>query len=92
MSVCEVPLSVPLLRGEELGGGVKGKEKAEYFYGPDGFGGTLLDYLQNHPDTERPHLREESAVDFLIRVTKEQPGEITVVCLAPLTNLAVAQK
>lgn len=44
MTTCEVPLSVPLLRGEEIGGGIKGKELAEYFYGPDGFGGTLLQY------------------------------------------------
>lgn len=39
-----------------------------------------------------PNVREESAVDFLIRIAKEHPGEITILGLAPLTNLAVAQK
>lgn len=36
------------------------------------------------------NLREESAVDFMIRITKEFPGEITIIGLAPLSNLSHA--
>lgn len=42
MTACEVGDEMPLLRGEEPSG--KGKELAEYFYGPDGFGEALLDF------------------------------------------------
>lgn len=36
------------------------------------------------------NLREESAIDFIIRATNEQPGEITIICLAPLSNIGAA--
>ena len=88
MTACGVGEDVPLLRGEEPFG--KGKELSEYFYGPDGFGNALLDYQKENGDVPTPNVREESAVDFLIRIAKEQPGEITILGLAPLTNLALA--
>ena len=40
LNACEVK-DVPIFRGLEPKG--KGKEKAEYFYGPDGFGNTLIE-------------------------------------------------
>ena len=83
-------LEVPVLRGEEPF--IKGKELSEYFYGPDGFGGALLEYQEKHLKVEETNVSDESAVDFLIRIAKEHPGEITILGLAPLTNLAVAQK
>jgi purine nucleosidase len=88
MNVCGASSDIPLLRGEEPFG--KGKELAEYFYGPDGFGNALLDNQKEHGEVPTPNVRDEPAVDFLIRVAKEQPGEITIVGLAPLTNLAYA--
>jgi purine nucleosidase len=81
-------LEVPILRGEEPF--IKGKELSEYFYGPDGFGWALLEYQEKHLKVEETNIREESAVDFLIRMAKVHPGEITILGLAPLTNLAVA--
>ncbi len=90
MNVCGVSHDVPLLRGEEPFG--KGKELSEYFYGPDGFGNALLDYQAANKDFLTPNVRDESAVDFLIRIAKEHVGEITILGLAPLTNLAEAQK
>lgn len=89
LSACDVGPEVPILRGEEPK--EKGKELAEFFYGPDGFGNALLEYQQANPDAPTPNVSDESAVDFLIRIAKEQPGEITILCLAPLSNLAVAQ-
>jgi len=35
-------------------------------------------------------LQPEHAVDALIRLTTDNPGEITLVALAPLTNIALA--
>ncbi|UCF36086.1 MAG: nucleoside hydrolase [Acidobacteriota bacterium] len=34
--------------------------------------------------------RDDSASDFLIRAVKANPGEITIIALGPLTNLAIA--
>ena len=54
-----------------------------------------------HPPEVVPPLREgapgpglavrpESAVDFLLRSTRENPGEVSILALGPLTNLALA--
>ncbi|MFP8955381.1 nucleoside hydrolase [Natrialbaceae archaeon A-CW3] len=56
---------------------------AEYIHGEGGLGGKLF------PDTGIPSA-DEHAVDFIVRSARENPGEITLVCIAPLTNLAVA--
>ena len=36
------------------------------------------------------NIKDEPAVDYLIRIAKEFPGEITIVGLAPLSNLSKA--
>lgn len=38
------------------------------------------------------NIKEESAVDYLLRISKEFPDEITILALAPLSNLAAATK
>lgn len=58
-------------------------ETAEDVHGPDGMGGAGL------PTAARP-AEAEHAVDALIRTTKERPGELTLVTLGPLTNVATA--
>lgn len=55
---------------------------AENVHG-DGTGGLDMDF--DDLVTE-----EEHAVDALIRLTAEQPGEISIVAIGPLTNLAMA--
>jgi purine nucleosidase len=87
MQACKVP-EVPLHKGEEPFG--KGKEVTEYFYGPDGLGGTLLEYIEQHKEIEPTNIKEEPAVDFLIRIARDHPGEITIIATAPLTNIAYA--
>ena len=49
----------------------------------DGAGGLEIDEtgLSAHP---------EHAVDALIRMAAESPGELTIVCIGPLTNIAMA--
>ena len=62
---------------------VKEPFHAEWFHGPDGMGG------MNYPAPERP-AADGHAVDELIRRFGEAPGEITLVTLGPLTNIALA--
>ena len=49
----------------------------------DGTGGLEMDMSGLTP--EREH-----AVDALLRLTAEDPGEISIVCIGPLTNIALA--
>ena len=45
------------------------------------------------PDAEARHVaHDEHAALAMIRMSKEYPGEITLVCLGPMTNLALACK
>ncbi|HEY8449852.1 MAG TPA: nucleoside hydrolase, partial [Bacillota bacterium] len=56
---------------------------ARAVHGHDGLGNARLPAPGRRPSAEH-------AVDQLLRVTRERPGEITIVALGPLTNLAVA--
>lgn len=55
---------------------------AENVHG-DGSGGLDMDF-------DGTRTEDENAVDALIRLTAEQPGEISVVAIGPLTNVAMA--
>ncbi len=54
--------------------------------------GTLRDEIiyQSGKKPEKIREHQGSAVDFLIKTIREQPGEITVVALGPMTNIAAA--
>ncbi|KAI9093561.1 hypothetical protein K1719_027010 [Acacia pycnantha] len=56
---------------------------ADFVHGVDGLGN------QNFPPPKGKQI-EESAVDFLIRQAKTNPGKVNVVALGPLTNIALA--
>jgi purine nucleosidase len=56
---------------------------AYFFHGPDGMGG------MNYPLAKRP-AEPIHAVDALIQAVRAAPGEITLVTLGPLTNIALA--
>ena len=58
-------------------------EDAAFVHGADGFGDI------GFPEPKAP-LSAESAALALLRLTRERPGELTLVALAPLTNLALA--
>ncbi|XP_077393485.1 nucleoside hydrolase isoform X2 [Festucalex cinctus] len=58
---------------------------AGHFHGLDGLG--------DAPDANAPSadlVREEGAVSAMIRIVSENPGEVSLVATAPLTNLALA--
>ncbi|XP_062236796.1 inosine-uridine preferring nucleoside hydrolase-like [Platichthys flesus] len=83
LKVCN-RLDVPVYRGcaEPL---VAHKRHAGDFHGKDGLG--------DAPDPDAPGLdavQEEKAAVALIRMVNENPGEVTLVATAPLTNLAMA--
>jgi purine nucleosidase len=59
------------------------EEDAAFVHGHDGLG----DVGFSEP---KPALADEHAVLAMLRLTRERPGEITLVALAPLTNLALA--
>lgn len=56
------------------------------FHGVNGFNGVLHDFGIDL------NLQKESAALGLIEHTKNHPGEIDLVCLGPLTNVALAMK
>jgi len=56
---------------------------AEHFHGRDGLGDSGL------PPSAR-QLSPESAVGQLLRLARSQPGELTLLAIGPLTNVAVA--
>ncbi len=58
-------------------------EDAAFVHGTDGFGDI------GFPEPRTPAEQEQAAL-ALLRLTRERPGELTLVALAPLTNLALA--
>ena len=56
---------------------------ATYVHGSDGLGGIGFEMPKRMPE-------EENAIDFLIRKVNEYPGEITLVPIGALTNIALA--
>ncbi|KAM0728265.1 Nucleoside hydrolase [Formica fusca] len=59
---------------------------SEGYHGSDGFG----DVYTDEPDMDR--LQKEHVVCALHRIISEDPGNVSVVCLGPLTNVAMAIK
>lgn len=62
---------------------MKEYKTADYVHGEYGLGKDLK------PDTGIPSA-DEHAVDYIVRMARENPGEITLVCIGPLTNVALA--
>lgn len=59
------------------------KGHCEEFHGDDGLGNLGLDEIKGK-------VEEEAATDYLIRKVREEKGEITLVPIGPLTNIAEA--
>ena len=58
---------------------------ASYFHGADGLGDS------GYPPSSRP-VADEHAVNALVRMANESPGELTLVAIGPLTNVAMATR
>ncbi|XP_006660994.2 probable uridine nucleosidase 2 [Oryza brachyantha] len=76
---------VPVAEGsaEPLKGGKP--HVADFVHGSDGLGNTSL------PDPITNKV-EQSAAEFLVNKVSESPGEVSVLALGPLTNVALAMK
>ena len=75
---------VPVFKGAAHGI-IKSDKDGLYFHGEDGLGGGVI---TEEPDMSQ--LQNEHAVSMINRLVSEHPGEITLICLGPLTNLALA--
>ncbi len=64
---------------------VASTEDASYVHGTDGLGDS------NYPPSKRA-VAPEHAVNALIRLANQSPGEITLVTIGPLTNVALATR
>jgi purine nucleosidase len=62
---------------------VKSHDHATHVHGEGGLGGDLF------PDTGIPS-GDQHGADYIVEKARENPGEITLVCIAPLTNVALA--
>ncbi|MEZ4521192.1 MAG: nucleoside hydrolase [Thermomicrobiales bacterium] len=62
---------------------VREASDAMFFHGPDGMGG------MNYPEPQRA-AADRHGVDALIDYVREYPGDVTLVTLGPLTNIALA--
>ncbi|XP_060573667.1 nucleoside hydrolase-like isoform X3 [Ruditapes philippinarum] len=85
LSVCD-RLDVPVYKGANISLVDEGIE-ATHYHGNDGLGDANLDI-----EVSLDKIQKEHAVSALLRLVNEYPGEITLVALAPLTNIAIALK
>ncbi|XP_072540299.1 inosine-uridine preferring nucleoside hydrolase [Salminus brasiliensis] len=85
LSVCQ-QTQIPVFRGSAgpLVGAVK---PFQDHFGTDGLGDVLED---RDSDIWKKQIQAEHAVDALIRLVNEQQGQVSLVALGPLTNLALA--
>lgn len=58
-------------------------EDATHVHGNNGMGGILYEPINRKP-------QDINAVDYLIKAVRENPNEITIVAIGPLTNIACA--
>lgn len=77
-------INIPIFKGEIIN--ESNKNTAEYAHGIDGLGYAVF------PKNEHRRVEKISAEEFIIKSSKKYKGDLTLVCLGPLTNLANALK
>ncbi len=85
---------VPVARGASVPLVQEPLPHADFVHGADGIGNTHPDGARIVPDgaAERgaPGIDALDAADFIVRAAKARPGEIVLVAIGPLTNVAEA--
>lgn len=74
-------LDIPVCKGASRGLTIEPTPPITEVHGADGMGGCY--------DNPFDAKTEMNAVEFLLKTVKEHPGEITVVAIGPLTNIAL---
>ncbi|KAI5109354.1 hypothetical protein C0J45_0751 [Silurus meridionalis] len=85
LSVCQ-RTEIPVFRGAASSLVGAPKPFKDHF-GTDGLGDVLQD---RDSETWKSQMQREHAVNSLIRLVNEHPGQVSLVALGPLTNLALA--
>lgn len=70
-----------------------GPTHKDYYFSKDGFGLQQKDYIDKLKKENRwkEHLiKDKSAVDFIVESLNQYPGEVAIIAIGPLTNLALA--
>jgi uridine nucleosidase len=74
---------IPVARGSDIPLVAPLEKLGTWVHGEDGMGNT-------NPPAPQGKLVEESAAEFIVRMARQYPGEITLVPVGPLTNIALA--
>ena len=74
---------IPVARGSDIPLVAPLEKLGTWVHGEDGMGNT-------NPPSPKGKLLEESAAEFIVRMARQYPGEITLVPVGPLTNIALA--
>ncbi|MDZ8275730.1 nucleoside hydrolase [Microbacterium aquimaris] len=82
IEVADIGRHVPVFEGCRLPM-IAPFDDSSYVHGVDGFGGAGFPKAAQRPEAE-------NAVTALIRMINDNPGELTIIAQAPLTNLACA--
>ena len=82
LDVAGVADDVPVYEGAR-GPLVKDHETVEHVHGKGGLGGNVF------PDTDIPSA-DGHAATHIVETARESPGEVSLVCIGPLTNVALA--
>ncbi|XP_069684495.1 uncharacterized protein [Periplaneta americana] len=77
-------LNIPVYRGASRS--ILVTPHIEDFYGADGLG----DFVYPDPPKPEDYLNKEHAAVALVRLVAQYPKQITLLCLGPLTNVALA--
>lgn len=86
LTLCEIAdVDIPVCLGMKHPWVGPESKYAHFVHGEDGFGNI------NHPSSER-ELDPRSSAQFIIDTAKQYPGEVTLVAIGPLTNVAQALK
>jgi len=75
--------NIPVFKGDKI---VLEKD-SDKFFGEDGIGGMYETYAKTHELSVLEEEQKKTAFTFLEEQSKLHPNEITIVCLAPLTNI-----
>lgn len=84
LTLCQLAgQSVPVAKGASVPLQMPPRPHSDYVHGSDGFGNINWPQAEGEPDPR-------SAAQFIVDSVNAHPGEITLIALGPLTNLALA--